>query len=1147
MATVGSGDQVCVGTRMTSITRPPLSVKVVFGLAFIVSILAVAVGTALYEWHFRQERSETGNMLSAIADLKVRQVSEWLAERIGDANAVAINPNNVKAVSKCLEPRSDCGALTGALTAIMSSYGYYGAAVVTVDGSILASAGQPYTLHSQDRIILSQIAAGGGSRLSDLHVNEQGVLEFEVVAPLTEGGRVVAAVFLVIDAERGFLPTLASWPVPLGNGESMLLRIDAPDVQVITLPHPGGRVMTWRISQMDDRIEAMAALGREGLFSAQDYNGTDTVGAARMVPETPWMLLVKQNVEGLRSTVRWSAVATAAITAMFVVMTGAVALVWIAGQLDHIRLVEKTRLRVVEAQTEWLRRFGNDIVLLVDEKGRVIDANDRAESAYGYTRDELMQLTIHELRSSDADMRRSPLTLDAGKGEGQVFRTHHRRKDGSIIPVEVSIRVLVVDGQRMYQDIIRDISDRVAAEATISRQARMYAALSQTNKALMRVQDKQDLLDELCTAAVRLGGFRGAWVAMRQQTGSYLKITCVNGAMKKWQEAIRLSLDPLDPFGGSVTATAVLEGRMQCVRDVQDAPALGPWRPVIVEEGLQAIAAFPLRESGEICGSFTVFSRDRDAFDDETLSLLGEMVEDLTFGLDYLQRENWRRTAEESLRQSEIRYRALVEDHPGMLCRFLADGTLTFVNDAYCRVFGKTAAQLLGTSFFDLIPEADQDSARQQVARLGPDNLTISNVHRAIGANGQIRWQEWTDRVLIDADRQIVEYQAAGKDITERVEMEQALRDNQEFLTAMAAATRDAIIVMDDCGRVTFWNNSAELILGYGQDEAFGRPVHSLISSAEDEQSFLAGLTRFKETGTGPIVGRTLELQARNKAGEHFPVELAVNTFRLKGEWHAVGIMRDIRDRKEMELSLWQFQKMESLGNLAGGIAHDINNMLQPILGFAILLQDDVPEEAKPSVQVILDAANRIKAMVQQILTFSRKEEIVRGRMDIARAVQQAVNFLRPTIPTSIQIEEDIDPETGIVIADRTQIHAMILNLVSNAVDAMAGRVGRLSVSLMAQVASDAVEPSNGTPYAVIEVRDTGKGMDEKTVSRMFDPFFTTKPTGQGTGLGLSIVHGMVTQNGGFVHVHSVPEQGTAIQVWLPLVTNPPKEGENDL
>ncbi|MBF0326699.1 MAG: hypothetical protein HQL42_16745 [Alphaproteobacteria bacterium] len=154
------------------------------------------------------------------------------------------------------------------------------------------------------------------------------------------------------------------------------------------------------------------------------------------------------------------------------------------------------------------------------------------------------------------------------------------------------------------------------------------------------------------------------------------------------------------------------------------------------------------------------------------------------------------------------------------------------------------------------------------------------------------------------------------------------------------------------------------------------------------------------------------------------------------------------------------------------------------------------------------------------------------------RTVQRAVNFLRSTIPASVQVVENLQPVAGAVVADRTQIHAALLNLVSNAVDAMDGGIGTLRVSLGARPSTEVAGQGaaiDGQIYAVIEVADTGTGMDEKTVARMFDPFFTTKPTGKGTGLGLSIVHGIVSKHGGFVQMQSTPGQGTTVAIWLPL------------
>jgi PAS domain S-box-containing protein len=507
-----------------------------------------------------------------------------------------------------------------------------------------------------------------------------------------------------------------------------------------------------------------------------------------------------------------------------------------------------------------------------------------------------------------------------------------------------------------------------------------------------------------------------------------------------------------------------------------------------------------------------------------------------------LHHEGLRRRAEEELRQSRARVGALVNDHPGLICRFRRDGTLTFVNPAYSKMFGRSADELIGTSFLDLIPPGDRDAVQANIDSLGHENPTVTYVHRAIGAAGEIHWQEWTDRALFDDRGNIVEYQSAGRDITAERATQQALRDSEEMLSAMMEAISDALVVMDERGHVAFWNTSAEKILGHRREDAIGHDVHDLIARPTDAQSFRLALPHFADTGSGPVIGQMLELAAKRADGSEFPVELSVNSFRFRDRWHAVGIMRDISDRKELERRLWQSEKMEALGNLAGGIAHDVNNMLQPVIGFAAMLHADFPEESpeRSHAGIILQAAQRIKALVERILAFSRKEDVKLQVFDLAQAMREGLDMARSMTPTNITIDTQIDGRVNTIVADPSQMQAILLNLVANAVDAIGPRPGTISVKLRRRVADAGLievfpDLKEGNDYVWIEVADTGCGIDANSLTRVFDPFYTTKPAGEGTGLGLSIVHGLVTKFGGAITVDSVVGRGTRFTIYLPL------------
>ena len=266
------------------------------------------------------------------------------------------------------------------------------------------------------------------------------------------------------------------------------------------------------------------------------------------------------------------------------------------------------------------------------------------------------------------------------------------------------------------------------------------------------------------------------------------------------------------------------------------------------------------------------------------------------------------------------------------------------------------------------------------------------------------------------------------------------------------------------------------------------------------------------------------------------------------------SVTQDITERKRAELEksqlesqLRQAQKMEAIGTLAGGIAHDFNNILAAIIGYTELALYDTPEgmPVRPNLEQILRAGQRAKDLINQILAFSRKADSEREVIQLGTIVKESLKMLRATIPTTIDIKQNIRPDSLMAEADPTQVHQLLINLCTNAADAMREHGGILSVELGAKTL-DGAEPAIQADippgrYVVLTVADTGAGMDPQVKERIFDPFFTTKSVGRGTGMGLSVVHGIVSGHGGFIQVESEPGRGTVFYVYLPASTASPK------
>jgi len=254
------------------------------------------------------------------------------------------------------------------------------------------------------------------------------------------------------------------------------------------------------------------------------------------------------------------------------------------------------------------------------------------------------------------------------------------------------------------------------------------------------------------------------------------------------------------------------------------------------------------------------------------------------------------------------------------------------------------------------------------------------------------------------------------------------------------------------------------------------------------------------------------------------------------------GALTDITASKETEFQLRHAQKMQALGNLAGGVAHSFNNIFQPIMILNELTINETPKSSpiRKRLQIAIDACRRGKALGDRILLFSRQDEPNKERIDIYELVNAALVLFKSSMPTSIRLIENLNPDIGEVVGDAAQIEALLLNLTSNAMDAIDGKAGEIRV-VLSRVEQDSVECDTGNDinhdtYAKITIADTGCGMDSEVRERIFDPFYTTKGLGKGTGLGLSMASGIVTMHGGGIKVTSVVGQGTTFDIYLPVV-----------
>jgi len=374
-----------------------------------------------------------------------------------------------------------------------------------------------------------------------------------------------------------------------------------------------------------------------------------------------------------------------------------------------------------------------------------------------------------------------------------------------------------------------------------------------------------------------------------------------------------------------------------------------------------------------------------------------------------------------------------------------------------------------------------------------------------------------------------------------------------ELLRLAVELSPSGMVAVDSAGVIVLVNREVERMFGYSREELLGRSVDMLVPMRLGAEHPTYRTHFFRHPESRPM-GMGRDLHGVRKDGREVPVEIGLNPVPTPNGTVVLASVVDITARRKLDEQLRQSQKMEAIGTLAGGIAHDFNNILLGIIGHTelALATGGNPSQLRADLEQVLKAADRGRQLVQRILLFSRHRGTAQAPVRLERTVRDALQLLRPSLPTTIEIREWMDPNTPEVLSDETQVHQILMNLATNAAHAMP-EGGTLEVRLepftvTAAFAAAHPEAKAGL-HARLSVADTGTGMPSEIAGRVFEPFFTTKAPGVGSGLGLSVVHGLVQEHRGVIEIQSEVGAGTRIDIYLPaaitIADASPKSGDD--
>ncbi|MFA6962804.1 MAG: ABC transporter substrate-binding protein [Opitutaceae bacterium] len=803
-------------------------------------------------------------------------------------------------------------------------------------------------------------------------------------------------------------------------------------------------------------------------------------------------------------------------------------------------------------------------IAVISPEGRFLQANPSYCNTTGYSEEELQGLTLGELIYPEQHPAYHALMDRLLKGPEDNFTTEIRclKKDGGFVWKRASVSMVRPTGEKPGSIIIvaEDVSARHTAEEELARVNRAQHMLGDCNEALIRSDSEAQLLAEICRIAVVIGGYRMAWVGFAQHDeAKSIRPVAHAGEEQAYLSEISLSWREDTPTGRGPVGRSIREGRATFCTDIETDNRFTQWRSAARNRGYRSMVCLPLKDEYLTYGMLGLYSGDVLSIGQDEIKLLQQLADDLAFGIRTLRARAERQKTQEAVIKvargvsASIGAEFFSQLTHNMVAALGADigviAMLAPATPAQAHTLCVVADGVRQNNFSYTLQGAPCEKlspghpyiVAQDVQRHFPASALMSDLgaqayvgHPLVTPDGRLvgvmavlfrRPLEQTD--FIASSLQIFATRAASE--LDRQQTDSRLQEQ----AALLDKAQDAIIVRGLEHHITYWNKSAERLYGWTAQEVLGRSIASLLYK---EPSGFLDATR-QVISKGEWVG---ELHQVNKDGTVLIVECRWTLVRDENDTprSVLAINTDITEKKKLEHQFLRAQRMESIGTLAGGIAHDLNNVLTPIIMAVDLMTLNETDANKIRLlDSIATSARRGADMVGQVLSFARGMDGRRIEVRIVHLVQDIEKMVQESFPKSIGITTRITPDIWPITGDPTQLHQVLINLCVNARDAMP-EGGQLTLTAENVRLDDCYAAMNieakAGPHVVLQIEDTGQGIPEAIIDKVFDPFFTTKEVGKGTGLGLSTTLAIVKSHGGFIHIYSEEKKGTRFRIYLP-------------
>ncbi|HOX55738.1 MAG TPA: PAS domain S-box protein [Candidatus Paceibacterota bacterium] len=760
-----------------------------------------------------------------------------------------------------------------------------------------------------------------------------------------------------------------------------------------------------------------------------------------------------------------------------------------------------------------------------------LEVNDAALEHYGYSREEFLSMKLQDIRPQEEvpaliEYLHTLLAPDQPIRPGLVGSWRHRKKDGTLMDVEIKWSPISFRGRVASMSMVNDITERKRNE---HRDA-AFSKLGQDLSSATSPAEAARIIRAVTNDLFNWDAFTLNLYSAEQ--GTIQRILGVDTDREGGRFDIPLTGQAGQP---SQMARRVAEHGAELI--LREEPITMPTDSVPIGDTSRPSASLmlaPIRNRTKVIGILSIQSYAPKAYTRADLNMLQTLADHCAGALERIR-------AEQALRDSEQRFRELIEASPDAVFVEDLEGNVLDVNPAACRLHEMTAGELVGKNAFDLVPPEQREKAAREFKALAEGRLgRIEGASRT--RDGRFVPVEIRAGRVNYAGQQAVLLHV--RDITDRKLAETALRSSELLFHSVWENSADGMRLTNEQGNIVAVNKAFCKIVGRRREELEGQSLTALHTGSEPPGKMLQ---EYIQRLQGRVTEREQERRLTLRDGNLVIMEETSSFVELRGRPPLLlGIFRDVTAQKRLEEQLRQSQKMDAIGQLAGGVAHDFNNILTVIHGHASLLiaGGSLKPGAAKSAQQITQAAERAAGLTRQLLAFGRRQVMQPRLLDLNELVANMTKMLSRILGEDIALQLNYLPQPALVHADGGMLEQVLLNLSVNSRDAMP-RGGQLTIKISGfeadakRLVGQPVPCPNGV--VCLSVADTGCGIPPENVRRIFEPFFTTKEVGKGTGLGLATVYGIVQQHRGWIEVESEPGQGSTFKVFLPRSLEPAK------